>query len=149
GSPPSACSERPECRLDNARFGIEFRQLRHAATDEPPDLDEERPDRCALDVDRYAALTKARLSDGTLGAARCRQALPLRRACSSRSLLMSGRRRIWPFSAVEFGRSPNRIEYGEGKKTDQEAADMRLPSDRLLDAWHAHGEDPEQNIDAE
>src|SRR5215813_12057266 len=73
----------------------------------------------------------------------------LRHACSSRSLLMSGRRRIWPFSAVEFGRSPNRIEYGEGKKTDQEAADMRLPSDRLLDAWHAHGEDPEQNIDAE
>src|SRR5215467_11429408 len=71
-SPPSACSEHPECRLDNARFGIEFRQLRHPATDEPLDLGEEPPNRCALDVDRYAALTEARLSDGTLGAARYR-----------------------------------------------------------------------------
>jgi len=42
-----------------------------------PDLGAERPDRCALDVNRYAALTELRLSDGTPGAARCRQALPL------------------------------------------------------------------------
>jgi len=42
-----------------------------------PDLGAERPDRCALDVNRYAALTEPRLSDGTPGAARCRQALPL------------------------------------------------------------------------
>jgi hypothetical protein len=42
GSPPSACSERAECRLDNARFAIEFRQPRHPAADEPPDLCEER-----------------------------------------------------------------------------------------------------------
>src|SRR5262249_38261101 len=42
GSPPSACSARAECRLDNARFAIEFRQPRHPATDGPPDLCEER-----------------------------------------------------------------------------------------------------------
>src|SRR6516164_8559996 len=150
GSPPSACSERPECRLDNARFGIEFRQLRHAATDEPPDLGEERADRCALDVNRYAALTKARLSDGTRGAARCRQESPLKRAYSPRRWLMNGRRRIRPFSAVEFGRGRDRIECGEGEKTNQESADMRLPRDRMLDARNAYGEDlPEQNIDAE
>src|SRR5215471_4979506 len=149
GSPPSACSERPECRLDNTRFGIEFRQPRHAATDEPPDLGEERADRCALDVNRYAALTKARLSDGTPAAARCRQESPLKRAYSPRRWLMNGRCRIRPFSAVEFGRSRNRIECGEGEKTDQESADMRLPSNRLLDARDAHGENPEQNIDAE
>src|SRR5258708_13249596 len=41
------------------------------------------------------------------------------------------------------------MECGEGKKPDKKSADMRLPSDRLLDARHAHGEDPEQDIDAE
>src|SRR3984893_10709663 len=109
-----------------------------------PDLGAERPDRCALDVDRYAALTEPRLSDGTPGAARCCQALPLKRACSPGRWLMNGRCGIGPFSSVEFGRSPSRIEYGEGKKTDQKSANVRLPSDRLLDAWHAHVEDPEQ-----
>src|SRR5262245_29825643 len=148
-SPPSACSERPECRLDNARFNIEFRQLWHAAMDEPP-----RPGRRATGSLRarrrpYAGLTELRLSDGSGGAARCRQALLLKRACSPGRWLMNGRCRIGPFPAVEFGRSPNRIEYGEGKKTDQKSSDMGLPSDRLLDAWHADGEDPEQNIDAE
>src|SRR5262245_66173291 len=58
-------------------------------------------------------------------------------------------RRIRPFAAVEFGRTRDRIECGEGKKPDQESADMRLPSDRLLDARHTQGEDPEQKIDAE
>src|SRR2546422_9096385 len=62
---------------------------------------------------------------------------------------MDCRCRIRPFAAVEFGRTGDRIECGEGKKPDQESADMRLPSDRLLDARHAHGEDSEQQIDAE
>src|SRR5262249_42718978 len=114
-----------------------------------PDPGEERADRCALDVNRYAALTKARLSDGTRGAARCRQEAPLKRSYSPRRWLMNGRCRIRPFSAVEFGRRRNRIECDEAEKIDQESADMRLPSNRLLDARHAHGENPEQNIDAE
>src|SRR5262249_53704188 len=67
GSPPSACSERAECRLDNARFAIEFRQPRHPAADEPP----RAIGSAALDIDRYAALTKPRLSDGIPSPARC------------------------------------------------------------------------------
>src|SRR5262249_60671824 len=71
GSPPSACSERAECRLDNARFAIEFRQPRHPAADEPPDPVRGAIRSAALDVDRWVALTKPRLSDGIRSPARC------------------------------------------------------------------------------
>src|SRR5262249_35057310 len=118
-SPPSACSERAECRLDNARFDIEFRQLRHPASDGPPGLYEERPARRALDIDRVGGADYA----GIIGRnpRPCKVPANRRRssACSPKRWLMNRRCRTRPFAAVEFGRNGNRIECGEGKKPDQ------------------------------
>src|SRR5262249_46447767 len=132
-----------ECRVENARLPSSYvasaapsgHGRTHAA------MPCEHPaGRSSRHRPRSAALTCARLSVGTPYAAR---SMRVGQACSA-----DGRGRPWPFAVVDCGR--DRIEYGKPQKTGQEAADMRLPCDCLLDAEHPHREHfPEQNIDAE